>query len=222
MGLLSFLKRSSRSAAAGRNSVLPVVKDEPVERARTRARHRLIGAVVLLGVAVIGFPLLFETQPRPIPVDLPIEIPKKENARPLAPSRPSRAGEAASPSGRASSARGGESRSQGSEAVLLPAARRADLDASRTLEDRPGDEDSRAAEDLRFALQIGAFGEADSAREARTRVERLGLRTYLHEIETSGGRRIRVRVGPFATRDEADKAAARLRAAGLPVALLSQ
>ncbi|HVQ04293.1 MAG TPA: SPOR domain-containing protein, partial [Burkholderiaceae bacterium] len=43
----------------------------------------------MLGVGVIGFPLLFETQPRPIPVDIPIEIPRKEGAPslPLPPPR---------------------------------------------------------------------------------------------------------------------------------------
>ena len=54
-----------------------------VQRARTRARQRLIGAAVLVAIGVIGFPLVFETQPRPIPVDIPIEIPRKEGAAPL-------------------------------------------------------------------------------------------------------------------------------------------
>ncbi len=46
-------------------------------RRAARARQRLVGAVVLVGIGIIGFPLLFETQPRPIPVDIPIEIPRK-------------------------------------------------------------------------------------------------------------------------------------------------
>jgi DedD protein len=32
---------------------------------------------------VIGFPLLFETQPRPIPVDIPIIVPRRDGAPPL-------------------------------------------------------------------------------------------------------------------------------------------
>jgi DedD protein len=39
--------------------------------------------------------------------------------------------------------------------------------------------------------------------------------------ETSEGKRIRVRVGPFASRAEADKAAARVKALGLPAAILT-
>jgi DedD protein len=77
MGLLS-LFRTRGDAGSG-----PLSADD-VARARTRARQRLIGAVILLGLGVIGFPLVFETQPRPIPVDLPIEIPRKDAVPPLA------------------------------------------------------------------------------------------------------------------------------------------
>ena len=48
----------------------------PLQAARKSARRRLIGAAVLLAVGVIGFPLLFETQPRPLPVDTPFLLPE--------------------------------------------------------------------------------------------------------------------------------------------------
>jgi DedD protein len=50
---------------------------ENIDIVRRRARHRLIGAVVLVLVAVLGFPLLFDTQPRPVAVDTPIVIPDR-------------------------------------------------------------------------------------------------------------------------------------------------
>jgi hypothetical protein len=56
---------------------------ESVETMRRRAKHRLIGAAVLVLVGVIGFPLLFDKQPRPIAVDMPIEIPDKNKVKPL-------------------------------------------------------------------------------------------------------------------------------------------
>jgi DedD protein len=58
-------------------------------------------------------------------------------------------------------------------------------------------------------------------RETRQKVDKLGLRTYTQVIEGDTGRRTRVRVGPFATREEAQAAAARLKAAGLPAHLLT-
>ena len=62
---------------------------ESIEAVRRRARHRLIGAAVLVAAGVIGFPLLFDTQPRPVAVDIPIEIPDRNKVPPLAlPSSP--------------------------------------------------------------------------------------------------------------------------------------
>ena len=58
---------------------------ESIEAMRRRARHRLIGAVVLVLAGVIGFPLLFDTQPRPVAVDIPIEIPDRNKVKPLPP-----------------------------------------------------------------------------------------------------------------------------------------
>src|SRR3954470_11931893 len=76
MGLFSDSKRNPDAAApAGLNE-----PGDAVQQARTRARRRLIGAVVLLVIGVIGFPLVFETRPRPVPVDIPIEIPRQDNA----------------------------------------------------------------------------------------------------------------------------------------------
>jgi DedD protein len=56
---------------------------ESIEAIRTRARHRLIGAGVLVLLGVIGFPVLFDTQPRPVAVDIPIQIPDRNRAKPL-------------------------------------------------------------------------------------------------------------------------------------------
>ena len=84
MGLLSIFKRKTEApppaAGGGRTGSEPA---DEVMRARVRARQRLIGAAVLVVIGIIGFPLVFETQPRPIPVDIPIEIPRKEGAPPL-------------------------------------------------------------------------------------------------------------------------------------------
>jgi DedD protein len=70
-------------------------------------------------------------------------------------------------------------------------------------------------------VQVGAFADADKARETRLKVERAGLKTYTHEAQTKDGKRIRVRVGPFGTRAEADKAADKVKGLDLPAAILS-
>jgi DedD protein len=78
MGLLSIFKRQTDSP----RGAVPSAADasDAVQQARTRARQRLIGAAVLLGIGIVGFPLVFETQPRPIPVNIPIEAPPRDGA----------------------------------------------------------------------------------------------------------------------------------------------
>ena len=68
----------------GDEHATPAPARESVEAMRTRARHRLIGASVLVLIGVVGFPLIFDSQPRPISVDIPIEIPDKNTVKPLA------------------------------------------------------------------------------------------------------------------------------------------
>ena len=96
---------------------------------------------------------------------------------------------------------------------------------------RPTDDGARArallegqaasAPAARVVVQVGAYGDADKLREARQKLEKLGLKTYTQVVEVDGAKRTRVRVGPFATRADADKAAERIKAAGLPVAILT-
>lgn len=73
----------------------------------------------------------------------------------------------------------------------------------------------------RYVVQFGAFAEVKSAQDARMKVEKLGIKTYSQQIDTPDGKRIRVRIGPFADKAEADKAMATLRKAGLTGAVLT-
>jgi DedD protein len=73
----------------------------------------------------------------------------------------------------------------------------------------------------RFVVQVGAYGEANSARDMRQRVDKLGLKSYTQVVEIDGAKRIRVRVGPFVAREDAEKAAGTLKAAGLPAAVMT-
>jgi DedD protein len=74
------LRRGGQSSKskAGSNA-----QAESVDIVRKRAKHRLIGAAVLVLIGVVGFPLLFDSQPRPVPVDIAIDIPHKNSVRQL-------------------------------------------------------------------------------------------------------------------------------------------
>jgi len=280
MGLLSIFKRTSDPTAA------PPAVDagDAVKQARTRARRRLIGAVVLLVIGVIGFPLVFETRPRPVPVDIPIEIPRQDNAPALV-MPPARSSMASAPSpaiamapaasavdvitesradvgrevtGRASDVKASSPPASRPAAPLVvetmrkppaatapptspavaattkapasspPKAPAAPIIAEATrpkasAEAKPAPETRTpsSTEAGRFVVQVGAFAEAESARETRQKAEKLGLKTYTQVAQTPGGNRIRVRIGPFANRAEADAALSKARAAGMTAVVLT-
>ena len=224
MGLLSSFKRAPGAT--------PATADDPqaIEAARVRARRRLIGAVVLLGIGVIAFPLLFETQPRPIPVDIAIEIPRKETAPPLALPPPLAVVSPAQPA-----ASKVEMRVEAKPEVKpeVKAETKAEPKAEANAQSKPATPvavadpvpakpgASSVEAGGRFVVQVGAFADAASARGARAKVELLGLRTYTQAVETANGARTRVRIGPFGSREEADRAASKLKAAGMPAAVLT-
>ena len=254
MGLLSFFNRKAEAASRAAGSGEPA---EGLQQARTRARQRLIGAVVLVVIGVIGFPLVFETQPRPIPVDIPIEIPRKEGAAPLVmPSvRASAPVVATAPAASVAAPRDDvitETRAEaGRDVAAAPVPVPVPVPASAPVAERtapakatpkapaepaakkPTPTDSARAKALlegeaaapsetgRFVVQVGAFAEVAAARETRQKVEKLGLKTYTQVAQTASGSRIRVRVGPFASREEADKALAKARAAGITAVVLT-
>lgn len=260
MDLLSAFKRKKLAA--------PEAADD-ARLARTRARQRLIGAAVLVVAGIIGFPLLFETQPRPIPVDVPIEIPRKESVAPLSlppppatvaateakpAQKPALAAEqvideTAADAGREIKSAAASVPTDATESSSAPratvavdktpqaaAAPHADTarssnaaaaDAARAkalLEGKAvasADVPSSAAGTPRFVVQVGAFTDPAAVKSTRAKVERLGLVTYTQVADTAAGARTRVRVGPFATRAEAERAAARIKAADLPTVILT-
>ena len=72
-----------------------------------------------------------------------------------------------------------------------------------------------------MVVQVGAFADEDKAREVRQKLEKAGLKTYTQVAETKDGKRIRVRVGPFATRADADKAAIKIKTLDLSASILT-
>ena len=247
-----------------------------LESVRRQARYRLVGAAVLVLVAVIVFPLIFDTQPRPVAVDIPIIVPDRHTApalsgAPLPPSHqpaqaqkpeaqlpaiasapvlssPSVSAPAQAPSQMADPAAAAEPASTAPAAQLQPPAAApaplAPAPAARAVPsvpaaDRPKapavprEEDARARALLeggqipgasaveRHVLQVGAYNDPAKVREVRRKLEQAGLKTYTQAVEGKDGKRVvRVRIGPYDSKADADKVAARVRQLDLPVSVL--
>ena len=97
MGLFSFLRRD-RDAANDKAPRGRRAGDLPsADVVRTQARRRLIGAAVLVMVAVLVLPWVFDSKPRPLPVDIPIDVPKRDLSVALPEPPPRRNEERAAP-----------------------------------------------------------------------------------------------------------------------------
>ena len=72
----------------------------------------------------------------------------------------------------------------------------------------------------RFYLNVGLFADDNNARNAHVKLVDAGLPSVQLEMKTSNGPRTRVRVGPFDSLTDADRAAKKIRALGLEAALV--
>lgn len=278
MPLPSFLQRFRQKSLSGQaaSDAAPLTSAD-VELARVRVRRRLVGMVVLVGAGVIGFPWLFETQPRSMSTDVQIvqaggdagEVQIAGTSAPAARSPRSVAGRVAvseivepkAPAVQedpaASQVPAADARpvepvanvvdepvkpqreiepkpvaKPASKPVEKPTAKTPSKDATKdqpkaqVKSDKPADKPADKSSDkdkapTRYVVQFGAFADVNTAHEARMKVERLGIKTYAQQVDTPAGKRIRVRMGPYADKAEAEKTLATLRKSGLSGAVLT-
>jgi len=83
------------------------------------------------------------------------------------------------------------------------------------LEGRTGAADKKPAAAGKFVIQVAALASADKVSELRNKLSGSGIRSYTQKIATQSGERTRIRVGPFGSRDEAEKMSARIKKLGL-------
>jgi DedD protein len=229
-------QRPQRSPAAD-----AAPEDAAIAAARTQARRRLVGAVLLLAVGVIGFPLLFETQPRPLPQDTPIVLPPTAPATraagsvgaaapapaPVLPAVPADAGvEPVASAPQASPPAASAARAVVAAAPAPSVAASRPKPAAATPPAAPAASPPAPAAaptpaNGRWVVQVGAYNDMERLRAARAKLQLLGFASYTQDVDSPTGQRTRVRVGPFKTRAEADAVAARVKTAGLQAAVLA-
>ena len=300
---------------------------QSMESLRKRVKHRLMGSAVLVVLAVIGFPLVFDTQPRPLPLDMAIDIPDKAKTLPSTPPRPLKSeathnggshkssdltpeptqtasessdpksdhkGDGAKPavtnpqslgakeglsakevivptSVVATSAATSASNSSSLAPAQKPSATSDKTDSkaeskadskvqiptksepaksepnkpeptksdqikssspssatnlssnsqskdSNKESNKDGNKDNnKAASDSssRFVVQVGAFSDDAKLKEVRDKLEKAGMHTYTSTIVVKDVKRTRVRIGPYASKDEANKWASKVKGLNL-------
>jgi DedD protein len=103
-----------------------------------------------------------------------------------------------------------------------PAADKGD-DSARALAILDGHSDAAPAPEKKpgkFVLQVAALASQDKVNELQGKLKEAGIHSYTQKVPTAGGERIRIRVGPFSSKEEAEKARAKLVKLGLSGSLI--
>jgi DedD protein len=283
MGLFSFLDKNKQAIDEEDN---PPVKarrsrrtesseaQEPLDPAlpeKRRARRRLIGATALVLAAIIGLPMIFDSEPKPFSDEIAIKIPARDApatrqsapslpplelsppvvekpSAPVAPVAPikseapttvaktslpepvqaekevkkevapkesskenikeitkEKANDKASDKSKDKSKDKANDKSNSKSSNKNESAKQSDNKNAKSNRDLP----------IRYVLQIAAVESKAKADEMQEKLKKAGIKSYSQKISTSAGDRIRIRVGPFVNKEEAEKMRARLRKLGL-------
>lgn len=211
---------SSRSTSNG---------DDPAAALRARARRRLIGAAALLLLAVIVVPMVLDPEPKPLADNIPIDIPSEKSKfspRLALPPVPAPENVLVAPPPDAPPAAVAAPAS--SSTTNPPAAPKTSEAKNEESKSRPAAEAKTSADRLpapakggKFAVQAAATSTEAAARDLSERLKKAGLAPYTERVETADGTRFRVRVGPYASRDDAERVRARLKSLGINANVVS-
>jgi|SRR5579859_2624214 len=201
------------------------ISDEELQL-KKRARRRLVGAVALVLLIVVFLPMILDSEPRPLNQDIAINIPpipKLEStpqipapaaAVPATPATAAPAHVAGLPEGaptapgsapvepRSEPARGEPTRSE-NRPISKPAPKHEAKSVATTASHAGGDES--------FVVQLGAFSNAANAKALQRKLQDNKFKAYTEIVKNAGGDRTRVRVGPYPSREAAEKARDRLK-----------
>jgi len=309
-------RKRGKTKDAGEDALDPMLPE------KKRARRRLVGAVALVLTVVVGLPMILDSEPKPIPDDIAVQIPGKDKLPAVMPvplSNPT----VESPAAVADTANAGNEKAADARAIAsvdatrpdsirttdpgksaLPAAqaekpveKSAEKPAEKPTEkpvekpvdkgaakapvkvvekpaeksaDKAGDktsgksadakpaakadkraagDDARAAAILegkdveakpaekksdksadkateksapagKFAVQVAALATQEKINEVESKLREAGFKPYTQKVPTTSGDRVRIRVGPFASKEEAVSALAKLAKLGWPNAKL--
>ncbi|MEK7438564.1 MAG: SPOR domain-containing protein [Pseudomonadota bacterium] len=187
-----------------------MAESEEALQLKRRARRRLVGAIALVTFAVIILPLILDKDPGPAGPPLNVQIPSPESGGfttgIVAPAVP-----AAPPS---------EKKAEPAPAIvpkptLAEPASKAAPAAPKTSGDTEASRARAALNDQAWVVPLEAFSDINNVKQLRTKLSAAGVKSYTEAVKTSKGALTRVRAGPFASKEAAEKARAKLDAMGL-------
>lgn len=221
---------------------------DPVLPEKKRARRRLIGAVALVLAAVVGLPMMLDSEPQPLADDIAIHIPSKDKPvaegsigatdaagpatssepkeetaeRPRADDQLPAAAAAAAPRPEVKPA------AESAKAAAVKPAVRANAKTETgsakqaaeearvraLLEGKPDPRETQKKSD-KYVIQVAALATKEKVDELQAKLKDAGIKSYTQQVATAAGNRTRIRIGPFASKDEAETMRAKIVKLGL-------
>jgi len=199
---------------------------------RRKARRRLIGAVALTLAVVVILPMVLDSEPKPSGKDIELRIPSPDKAGEFVPgaavseatgSARTNAPVVVTPVPLANPVITSPAQAPDEKKPLATPAQQAAPD--KTTQPKPA-ETRRSAEAKTtdksasaegYVAQVGAYTNQDTAKQELQKLKKWGFKAYTEK----SGDKIRVRVGPYPDRDQAEKAGRLLEKHGMHPVILS-
>ena len=202
---------------------------------RRKARRRLVGAVALTLAVVVILPMVLDREPKPAGQDIDLRIPDPDKAGEFVPNVAIPEESVVSPSS-VSAVEAGTAMA-GAPAVAVtevakppvasvkePVAKNISKKeapgktpaASKTLKPKIADKPASATAEG-YVAQVGAYSNTDTAKQELSKLKKWGFKAYIEKA----GDKIRVRVGPYPSREKAEKVGHLLEKHGLHPVILS-
>jgi len=166
-----------------------------VNTLKRRGRRRLVGAIALVLVAVIVLPWIFDPEPRQAP-QVSVRIPSEDESafKPKPVPKPPVSADQPKPEAPPEPAPEGKTAAKPSRDVRSERARA-----------------EAALANVQFVVPVGAYLEPDGV---IAKLKAAKIPHFTEPVATAKGTVTRVRAGPYATRDAAERALKQIRALG--------
>ena len=206
---------------------------------KKRARRRLIGAIAIAGLAAVVLPMVMDEEPKQQVQDVQIRIPGQDQAPFSAQVSKPRAVAANADPAPVSAAEAPVNRSvekaNDNKAAEKPAEKPVEKKAEKAPEkavdkhtDKPSPKavekstekptkanESKAHDNGQYLILIGAFANPANVKVLQTKIGELGIKVITEPLDSPEGKKTRVRAGPFASREAAEKALEKIKRIGV-------
>jgi DedD protein len=213
---------------------------QDVTTLQKRGRRRLVGAIALVLLAVIILPMVFDPEPRPNAPLVSVRIPSEDGSK----FTPKAAAKPAEPEPRPEEKKAEEKAPEPAPPVAEPAksaeapapkpvpkpfektvTKAVEKPAEKPVEKSAEKPVAKVPEKVapapapsggeKFMVQVGAFASPEKVKEISGQLKDAKLPHYTETVATAKGEVTRVRMGPFTSKDAAEKARDRAKALGL-------